>query len=59
MILITKVRKLIYNAGADPAKNFTGAENVGRKTTPFFRPRLWTDTGDDKRSYYSKNAPVY
>ena len=28
---------MLLCAGADPAKNFMGAENVGRKTTPFFQ----------------------
>ena len=37
------VRPLLQVAGADPAKNFMGAENVDRKTTPFsghaFKPK--------------------
>ena len=37
---ITLICCIYILPGADPAKNFMGAENVSRQTTPFFRPRL-------------------
>ena len=33
---------------AEPEKIFIGAENVGGVITSFVKPRLYTDTGDEK-----------
>ena len=44
--------------GADPAKIFMGAEKC-RWADHALLQATPLNTGDEKRSYYSKNSPVY